>query len=122
MCGPKRPECGAQLGGEKRWLLPGSKMTAFVDLVEVGQVAIGAPGPRLRGLIALARKDRDGHRQRDLRGLLGTRKGGTAPAILPVKPRRGGGAVRQPVQRDVVQHLVAGLFGVGVVEFSMRET
>src|SRR3954453_14288269 len=116
MCGPKRSECGAQLGGEKRRLLPGRKMTAFVDLVEVGQVAIGAPGPRLRGLIALARKDRDRNRQRDLRSLLRTCKGGTAPAIFPVKSRRGGGAVRQPVQRDVVQHLVAGLFRVGAVK------
>ena len=67
---PQRPERGAELGGEELRLLPRGEVAAFVDLVEVDQVAIGAPGPCLRGAIALPRKDRDGHRERDLGGLL----------------------------------------------------
>jgi hypothetical protein len=49
-------------------------VSALVDLVEVDQVAIGPPGSRLRGSIALPRKDRDGHRERDRGGPLRGRK------------------------------------------------
>jgi hypothetical protein len=40
---------------------------------------------------------------------------GTCPAILPVQPSRRGCGVRQPVQRDIVQHLVFRLGLAGVV-------
>jgi hypothetical protein len=43
---------------------------ALVDLVEVDQVVIGAPGPCLWGSIDVIGKDCDRHRQRDLVGLL----------------------------------------------------
>ena len=66
----QRPERGAELGGEELRLFPRREVAALVDLVEVDQVAIGAPGPCLRGSIDLARKYRDGDRERDLGGLL----------------------------------------------------
>ena len=66
----ERSERGAELGGEELGLLPRREVAALVDLVEIDQVAIGAPGPCLRGSIDLLRKHRDGHRKRDLGGLL----------------------------------------------------
>src|SRR5262249_25722397 len=47
---PQRFERGAQLRGEEFRLFPGGEMTAFVDLVVVGEVRIGPPGPALRRL------------------------------------------------------------------------
>ena len=44
----ERSESGAKLRGEKLRLLPGGEVPALVDLVEINQVAIGAPGPCLR--------------------------------------------------------------------------
>ena len=51
-------------------------MAAFVDLVEVAEVAVGAPGPCLGGSIVLAREDRDGDWKRDLGGHLRAEKAG----------------------------------------------
>src|SRR5260370_34559594 len=48
---PKRSEGGAQLGREKLRLFPRGEVSAFVDLVKVNQVAIGAPCPCFRGSI-----------------------------------------------------------------------
>jgi Carbon-nitrogen hydrolase len=48
----------------------GREVPALVDLVEVDQVAMSAPGPCFRGSIDLLRKYRDGHRERNLVGLL----------------------------------------------------
>src|SRR6516225_3775801 len=50
-------------------LLPRGEVSALVDLMEVDQVAIGAPCPCLRGSIDIVRKYRDRHRQRDLGSL-----------------------------------------------------
>src|SRR5260370_36126193 len=41
----QRFERGAELRAEKLRLLPGREVSALVDLVEVDQVAIGAPRP-----------------------------------------------------------------------------
>src|SRR4029077_6423419 len=65
----QRPERGSELRAEKLWLFPGREVTALID-VEIDQVPIGVPGPCLRGSIDLLRKYRDGHRERDLGGLL----------------------------------------------------
>src|SRR5712675_1177755 len=90
--------------------------------MEVDQVPIGAPGPCLGGSIDILRKYGDGHRERNLGGLL---RGGTEnvpAAVLPVQPPCGGCAVCQPVERDVVQHVVLRrrLFGFGA-EVPLRE-
>ena len=92
-------------------------MSALIDLVEVDQVGIGAPRPRLRGSIDLVREYRDGHRERDLGGLLRGRAGDASSGVLPVDARCGGAGVRQPVQRDVVQHVVfrRRLLGIGAI-------
>src|SRR5215216_4184429 len=92
-------ERGAELGTEEFRLFPGGEVAALVDLVEVDQVAIGAPGPCLRGSIDLVRKYRDGHREGNVSGFLRGRTRNAASGILPVKPRCRGSGVRQPVQR-----------------------
>jgi len=46
----------ARSSAENNRLFPGREVSARVDLVEVDQVAIGAPGPCLRGPIAFPRK------------------------------------------------------------------
>src|SRR5262245_41685939 len=66
----KRSERRSELGTEELRLFPRGEVSALVDLVEVDQVAMGVPGPCLRGSIDLLRKYRDGHWERDLRGLL----------------------------------------------------
>src|SRR5437016_13618428 len=87
-CRPKRSECGPKLGREEFGLLPRREMSAPIDLVEVNQVAIGAARPRLRGSVYVLGKYRDGHRQRDLGGLLRGRNNDAAScAVLPVQPR-----------------------------------
>src|SRR5215467_5326611 len=103
----KRPERGAQFRAEKLGLFPGGEMSAFVDLVEVSQVAIGAPGPCFGSPIDIIWKYGDCDRECDIAGLLSGRNNNAASrAILPVQPRRRGRSVGQPVQRDVIQHVV----------------
>src|ERR671939_638143 len=96
----ERSERRADLLSEELRLFSGREVAALVDLVEVDQVSEGAPRPCLRGSIDLPRKDRDGHRERDLGGLLLDRVQ-DAVVVLPVQPSGRGRAVRQPVQRDV---------------------
>src|SRR3984893_2345400 len=105
----ERSERRSELGTEELGFLPRGEVSALVDLVEVDQVAIGAPGPCLRGSVDVVRKYRDGHRQRDLGGLLRARTNDAASrTVLPVQPPRRGCAIRQPIERNVVQHVVFG--------------
>src|SRR5262249_47031017 len=87
------------------------------DLVEVDELAIGAPGPRFRWSVDVFWKYRDGYRKRDVPRLLSRGNERTLSGVLPVRPRGRGPAVGQPVQREVVEHLVFGrrFVGIGVV-------
>jgi hypothetical protein len=76
-------------------------VSASVDFVEVDQVSVGAPRPCFRGAINLG-------------GLLRGREEDALAAGLPLEPRRRGSAVRQPVQRDVVQEIVFGEQALGL--------
>src|SRR6266550_1802017 len=119
----QRSEGSAQLGGEKLRLFPRGEVSAFVDFMKIDQVLIGAAGPRLRRSIDVLWKYSDGHRQRDFGGLLRARtKNAASRAVLPVQPPCRGTAVRQPVQSDVVQHVVfsRGLLGIAA-ERPLRE-
>ena len=77
-------------------------MTPPVELVEVDELRVGSLRPAAWCLISLARED--AHRSRD-RDVLYAEK---ADLVLPVKASRRNAAVRQPVQRDVVQDVVPG--------------
>src|SRR5262249_9624234 len=84
----ERPERGSQLGAEQRRLFPRREVATLVDLVEVDQVAVGAPGPRLRGTVGIVGKYGDGTRQPDFASLLRCRKDDAAArAVLPVQSR-----------------------------------
>jgi hypothetical protein len=60
----------AHLCGEELRLFPRREVTALIDFVEVGQIAVGALGPASWRLIDLAGKGRYGNWNRDLRRLL----------------------------------------------------
>ena len=79
-----RSERGTEFSGKELGLLPRGEVAALVDFVEVGQVAIGAPRPGFRGSIDLVRKNRDGHGERDLGGLLRGREKNALAAGLPL--------------------------------------
>src|SRR5262245_4157177 len=98
----QRLEGGAELAGEQLRLLPCCEVTAPVDDVEVDQLVIGALGPALRRAIDLAGEHRDRGRQRNVDGVE------VVGVVLPVQARARGRRVGQPVQRDVVEDLVAG--------------
>src|SRR5215470_2398186 len=102
----QRPERCPELGCEELGLLPSREMPALVDLMIVGEVAIRTSCPGLGRSIDIVRKYGDGHRQRDLRGLLRTRGNYTASsAVLPIQAPGRGRRVRQPVERDVVEDI-----------------
>src|SRR4030095_1421599 len=89
----QRLERRTQFGRKELRLLPCGEMSALVDLVKVGQVGIGTPGPCLGRSIDVLGEYRDGHRKRYLGGLLrGCNDNAASAAVLPVQPcRRGGG-------------------------------
>ena len=77
-------------------------MAASVELVEVDEVVgIGALGPAPRGLVELVGED--AYRIGDGDGL-GVEE---VSLVLPVETSRGNPAVRQPVERDVVEDVVS---------------
>ena len=76
-------------------------MAALGDLVEVDEVGIGLRRPTARRLILLAGKHAYGHRDGHTLGVE------EATLVLPVEAGRRNTGVRQPVERDVVEDLVA---------------
>ena len=97
----QRVEARAKLVREGLRLLPGGEMAALGQPVVVDQLGIGLLGPALRRGVDLVRKGADRRRQRDA---LGREEGELA---LPVEPRRRDRRVGQPVERDVVEDVVA---------------
>src|SRR5215212_2180880 len=100
----QRPERRPELLAEDLRLLPGGKVAALVDFVEVDEVGVGLLCPAAGRLILLAGKDRHGDRNGDALGVE------EAALVLPIEARRGNGCVRQPIERDVVEHLVTRQF------------
>ena len=77
-------------------------MTASVEPVVMDQVVrVCAFGPAARGLIELVREDADRERDRDR---LGVEEIGL---VLPVEASRRDACVREPVQRQVVENVIA---------------
>ena len=75
-------------------------MTAFVDFVEINQIVIGPlrPAPRrhktLTGEGGHGRGDRDVGREVKI------------DLVFPVEARRRDRRVRQPIERDIVEHVI----------------
>ena len=95
-------ERSPKLFREKLRLFPRGEVTALVHFVEVNQVVVAALSPGTGRLVDLARKHRDRRRNRDIDRIEIVR------VIFPIELCRGCRRVRQPVERDVVEHLVFG--------------
>src|SRR4051812_32193386 len=110
LCGlAQRPEGGADLLGEQLGLLPGGEVTALCDLVEVGQGWVRLLDPAAWAPPDLVRERGEPDRDRDLRrGLARSGLGGGHAVVLPVRPGGRGAGSGEPVQRDVVEDVVAG--------------
>src|ERR1700722_6775743 len=93
----RRPE----FFGEQFRLLPGGEVPALVELVEVDELGERSFGPTPWGLIDLVREGAHGDRDGDA---LDVEEG---ELVLPVQAGRRDRRVRQPVERDVVQDVIA---------------
>ena len=104
----KRLEGGAQFRAEKPRLFPGCEVAALVDPVEVDEFMIRPLGPAPRRLKALAREDGYGSRDRDVGSEV------KVDLVFPNEARRRNACIRQPVERDVVEHVVPRKVTCGV--------
>src|SRR5690242_16785826 len=102
----KRLETGAELCHERLRLLPGREVPAFGQPVVTKQLGIRALGPTLRGLIDLVRIRHDGHRNLNAPGVEEAALAPQLPCAV-IEARRGDRGVRQPVEGDVVEDVVA---------------
>src|SRR5580704_15316883 len=93
-------EALAQFGNEQLRLLKRGEVTAFRNLVPVEEPRISLVAPYLRRRKKVAFED--AHRNRQIDGHTGEILGET----LKVDPRRGCGGVSQPVQSNVIQHVI----------------
>ena len=89
-------------------LFPRREVTAFVGLMEVDQLVIGPLRPAPRGLKTLAGEDGHGRRDGDVGREI------KVDLVLPIEPAGGNPRVGQPVERDVVEHVVACEIACGV--------
>src|SRR5882724_9187804 len=96
-----RPERGAQFLDEYGGLLKGGEMSAMGGFVPVEESRIDPLAPQSRRLKQFARENAHGDRQIELL----SREIGRE--TLVVKARGGCGGVGEPIERDVVEHLVA---------------
>ena len=96
-----RLERRPQLCGEQLRLFPRGEVAAFVELVVIDKLGIGLLGPTLRALIKLVGECADGDGDGDV---FGVEEG---ELIFPIQTGRRDGGVRQPVEGDVVQDIVA---------------
>ena len=83
-------------------------MAALVHLVEVDDVRVARLDPAARRPPDLTGERREAERDRRRRQRLVACGRGVRPVGLPVRAGRGGAGARQPVQRDVVEDVVAG--------------
>src|SRR4029077_221851 len=95
-----------QFGREQFRLLPSGEVSALGNLVEVGQTRGRSTSTRLRRKIRLLPGNRNGYWHFVCGGLPCRRDEWTLPAVLPIEAARRRRGVRQPVERDVVQHVV----------------
>src|SRR6266436_5296476 len=97
----ERAECGAQFLDEYDGLLKGREMSAVGGFVPIEESRIDPLAPQSRRLEHFARENAHGDRQIEpLRREIGRE-------ALKVEARGGRGRVGEPIERDVVEHLVA---------------
>src|SRR6266850_7801544 len=106
----KRAESGAQFLDEYGGLLKGREMSAMGGFVPIEESRIDPLAPQSRRLEHFARENAHGDRQIEpLRREIGRE-------ALKVEARGGRGRVGEPLERDVVAHLVARDFPLRFVD------
>src|SRR5579863_539961 len=93
-------EALAEFGNEQLRLLKRGEVTTFRNLVPVEELRIGLVAPYLRRCKKVAFEN--AHRNRQIDGHTGE----ILCETLNVKPRRGRGGIGQPVQGNVIQHVI----------------
>src|SRR5216683_3608361 len=93
-------EALAQFGNEQIGLLKRGEVTTFRNLVPIEQLRIGLLAPHLRRCEKIAFED--AHCNRKIEG----HSREILSETLVIEPRRGCRAVGQPVESDVIQHLI----------------
>src|SRR5258708_35302757 len=93
-------EALAQFGNEQIGLLKRGEVTTFRNLVPIEQLRIGLLAPHLRRCEKIAFED--AHCNRKIEG----RSREILSETLVIEPRRGCRAVGQPIERDVIQHVI----------------
>src|SRR5215216_654802 len=100
---PQRLEPYAHLIHQKLRLFPRRKVPALVELVVMDELGIRPLRPTPRRMVDLVRKNAYRNRDGDV---LGAKVSLREP--LPIETSRRDCRVRQPEQRDVVEHIVPG--------------
>ena len=98
----ERSKRGTDLFREKLRLFPRREVAAFVHSVIVDGFVVGPLRPALRRSVDLSRENSHHSGNRDIDRVE------VADVVLPVKPHARGPSIRQPVERDVVEHLIEG--------------
>src|SRR5678815_3107444 len=98
---PHRLEAGTQLLAKELGLFPGREVPALVDLVVMNELGKRLLGPALRARVELVGEDADGRRDGDALHVQ------ERELVLRVEAEPRDGRVRQPAERDVVEHVVA---------------
>src|ERR1700746_2482690 len=89
-------------------LFPSGIVPAFIERVVINKVVIGPLGPTPRRFIVLAGKDAYGSRDGDVGGVV------EANLIFPIETSRRNRRVRQPIESDVVEHVISCKRSCGV--------
>ena len=83
-------------------------MPAFVNFVVIDQFVIGPLRPTPRRFIIFARKYAHGSGDGDVDGVV------KPDSTFPIETSRGNRRVRQPIKRDVVEHVVSRKVACGM--------
>src|SRR5262245_62767201 len=107
----QRAEAVAEFLYEQSWLFKGRKMTAAIEFVPMNEIGIDALGQAPWCGHDFAREDAATHGNGD------HGRSASDAGIFQVHACRGGGRLRQPVERDGVEHLLAGqgVFGISPI-------
>ena len=95
-------KAGTKLFRKELRLFPGREVTTFFRLVEIDEFLISPLRPTPRRSIVFAGKDAYGGGDSDVGGII------KVEVSIPIEAGRRNRRIGQPVERDVVEHVVTG--------------
>src|SRR5262249_25123767 len=98
----QRSKRGAKLLREKLWLFPGGEVAAAIGRIVVDETGIGAFGPTPRRLNNFTGKCGDGGWNVNISS--GREQ---VAAAFPIETCRRDASARQPIERDIIEHVIA---------------